>query len=133
MLELITVKPKNLIAYRVEGKVTAQDFERVAKVIEDRLEEQDDVAVYAQIDSLEGMEPTAVVKDVAFGIRNAGKLSKVDRVAVVTDEDWIQNATKVEDAVLPGIDMSAFPKAESERAMAWVLSGAPAATTASAS
>ncbi len=122
MLELIPVESEQLIAYRTEGKIASADFERVADRIEEKLEGQSgSLRIYAEIESLSGIGPMALWKDLKFGARHITDLDRFDRIAVVSDEGWIENLARLEGAVIPGVEIETFSKQDRERAMAWAL------------
>lgn len=123
MLELVPVDQDNVVAYRTAGTVTATDFDLVADEIEKKLETQEELLLYAELESLQGIEPAALAKDIAFGARHLDDLRRFARVAVVTDEGWIETAASAEGGLIPGLDIETFSSAEKERAMAWLLSG----------
>lgn len=50
-----------------------------------------------------------------------GWLARLDRIAIVSDEDWIRTAARLESALLPGIAYAVYDADELERARAWVL------------
>ncbi len=47
-------------------------------------------------------------------------LGKYDRCAVVSDSDWIRKATEIEGALIPGMEIKSFQKAELETAETWL-------------
>lgn len=121
MIEMIPVENEQLVAYRVEGSVTEEDFERVASALEDRMESGEPVRLYAEIASLKGMTMDALASNLAFGAKHATDIGKLDRAAVVAREDWIRTLVGIEDTVLPNVEMKAFPMQDKDRAMAWAL------------
>lgn len=123
MLELIPVEAENVVAYRAEGTITVEDFAQVADEIEEKLEDHESLLLYAELFSIEGMEPSAIVEDVRFGARHIQDLQRFDRVAVVTDADWIGKVAGLEGAMIPGLEIEWFDEDDSEPAMAWLISG----------
>ena len=51
-----------------------------------------------------------------------GLIKKFDRAAVLTDKDWIQKASEIEGALLPGLEIKAFNRDQKEEAEAWLAS-----------
>ena len=48
------------------------------------------------------------------------RTSKLDRIAVVSDTDWIRTAAEIEGKLIPGLDIRAFRATESDAAEAWL-------------
>ncbi|MDF1552285.1 MAG: STAS/SEC14 domain-containing protein [Deferrisomatales bacterium] len=51
-----------------------------------------------------------------------GLMKKFDRVAVLTDRTWLQMASELEGALIPGLEIKAFGRDQRAEAEAW-LSG----------
>lgn len=117
MLEILPSPQPDVIAFRIDGKVTSAEYDRLAAEMEDRLERAEMLRAYAEIVSFEGMPIEAFFKDLRFGIKHWNDFS---RAAVVTDESWLERVAAVEDKLLPHIRVRAFPLAEREAALKWV-------------
>lgn len=46
-----------------------------------------------------------------------------DRVALLTDTDWLQTAAELEGKLFPGLDIKAFDLDEEDEAEAWLVQG----------
>ncbi len=44
----------------------------------------------------------------------------LDRIAIVSDDDWVRTAARLESALLPGISYAVYDEDEAEAARAWV-------------
>ena len=120
MLELLPGPALLVVAFRVGGKLTAREVERVFDALDDALDLHETVNLYAEITKLSGLSLEALVKDLAKSLGLLGRLNRFGRYAVVTDARWIQKAAGIEDRLIPGLEIRAFPLAESEAAGAWV-------------
>ena len=120
MLELLPGPAPHVVAFRVGGKLTAREVERVFDALDDALDLHETVNLYAEITKLSGLSLEALVKDLAKSLGLLGRLNRFGRYAVVTDARWIQKAAGIEDRLIPGLEIRAFPLAESEAAGAWV-------------
>ncbi len=49
-----------------------------------------------------------------------GLLKHFDRVAVIAGQSWIRNASEIEGALIPGIDIKAFEPGDEAAAEAWL-------------
>lgn len=45
----------------------------------------------------------------------------LDRIAIVSDDDWVRTAARLESALLPGVSYAVYDEDEAEAARAWVL------------
>ncbi|MEO1489357.1 MAG: STAS/SEC14 domain-containing protein, partial [Pseudomonadota bacterium] len=45
----------------------------------------------------------------------------LDRIAIVSDEEWLRSAARLESALLPGVVYQVYDDDEAEAALAWVL------------
>jgi len=120
MVELLSAPAPHVVAFRVGGTLTAREVERVFDALDDALDLHETVNLYAEITKLSGLSLEALVKDLAKSLGLLGRLSRFHRYAVVTDARWIQKAAGFEDRLIPGLEIRAFPLAESEAAEAWV-------------
>lgn len=50
-----------------------------------------------------------------------GIVRNFDRVAVLTDKNWIQTASRIEGALIPGVEIKAFDLDEESEAEAWLV------------
>ena len=120
MVELRPAPAPHVVAFRVGGKMTAREVERVFNALDDALDLHETVNLYAEITKLSGLSLEALVKDLAKSLGLLGRLKRFGRYAVVTDAQWIQKAANIEDRLIPGLEIRAFPLAQSEAAGAWV-------------
>lgn len=45
----------------------------------------------------------------------------LDRIAIISDEDWLRSAARLEGALLPGVEYQVYDDDEADAALAWVL------------
>ncbi|MEE4153191.1 MAG: STAS/SEC14 domain-containing protein [Erythrobacter sp.] len=45
----------------------------------------------------------------------------LDRIAILSDEEWLRSAARLESALLPGVEYQVYDDDEAEAALAWVL------------
>ena len=62
----------------------------------------------------------ALMVEMRYIPRMFSLLSRIDRVAVLTDVEWIKTAAKVEGALLPGLDIATFGLNEDNAAQAYL-------------
>jgi hypothetical protein len=118
MIEALPNFPEGVVALRCAGQIARQDYERVViPTLEAALQQRTKLRMYCQVDSFSGMSPGAMWDDVKVGVEH---LTRWERVAVVTDIDWISKATKLYAFLMP-FEVRVFPLAEAEKARAWIV------------
>ena len=121
MIELIEGLPNGVVGLEAVGKVTADDYERVAQpAVERALESHDRIRlVHVLGERLESHTAGAVWKDATLGISHVGSF---DRIAVVTDLESIRRVVKTAGWSVPG-EIRVFASAERSEAEAWAAEG----------
>ncbi|MGB8278259.1 MAG: STAS/SEC14 domain-containing protein [Methylovirgula sp.] len=119
MIEQLTGFPDGTLAFVCHGKVTKADYERViVPAAEKAGKEHGKIRLYYEIGhEFSGIEPGAMWEDFKVGM---GHLSQWERIAVVTDVDWIKLAVEAFRFLMPG-KLRVFPTAEAEAARAWIV------------
>ncbi len=51
-----------------------------------------------------------------------GLIGKFDRAAVLADKEWVQKASEIEGALIPGLEIKAFDLDETDEAERWLNS-----------
>ena len=118
MIEKLNGFPENVIAAACKGHVTRQDYETVlVPLVEEKLKAHDKVRLYYEIGpDFDEIDPGAVLEDIKVGM---GNLSRWERIAVVTDVDWIRIAMKAFSFLIPA-EMRFFPMTDAEKARDWI-------------
>ena len=47
-------------------------------------------------------------------------IGRFDRIAVLVDETWLQRLSQLENALIPGLEVKAFPGSDAAEAEAWL-------------
>jgi hypothetical protein len=121
MLTILELGP-SILAYRVEGKLDSADVARAFNAVDERLAKNAKIRVYAEIVSLTGMSVNAVWEDFRKSIEHWDVLPRIEKVALVTDIEWLRRAARMEDRMFRRLQMEAYTLAESEEARAWLAS-----------
>jgi hypothetical protein len=124
MLKLIIDLPDNVLGIEASGKVTADDYQSVlVPALEDKLRKIKKVRfLYMLGEAFDGFSAAAAWEDTKVGLKH---LTQFDRIAVVTDVDWIQNSIKFFGFALPG-EVRVFKNGDLQKARNWVSEPAPA-------
>jgi hypothetical protein len=118
MIEKLTGFPGNVVAFACHGEVTRRDYEAVlVPAVEAALKAHQKVRLYYKTDTdFSGIEPGAMWEDFKIGLMH---LSRWERIAVVTDVDWIKATVRAFGFVMPGT-VKVFPLAEAVAAHDWI-------------
>lgn len=119
MIEALTDFPSNVVALRGTGHITGQDYEAVViPAVDAGFKHHPALRLYYQIDrDFAGFDSGAMWDDFKVGM---GHFTHWERVAVVTDVDWISNGMKVFAFLMPG-DVRHFALADADQARAWIV------------
>ena len=119
MIEALPDFPSNVLAFACEGHVTRADYETVlVPIVEKALRQQQKVRLYYQIGAeFAGIDPGAVWEDFKIGV---GHLSRWERIAVVTDVDWIRHTIWIFSFLIPG-EVKVFPTSDMAAARQWIV------------
>ncbi|HUJ79864.1 MAG TPA: STAS/SEC14 domain-containing protein [Nitrospiria bacterium] len=118
MIELIQGLPPHVLGFRATGTVTEADYKTaVIPAVDAMLATHTTVRVlYYLGEEFSGFDAAAMWEDAKVGFMH---LSAWERIAVVTDVEWIRAAMKVFGFLLPG-RIRLFQNTEFQAARAWV-------------
>jgi hypothetical protein len=118
MIQAVTDLPDSVIGFVCHEHLTRQDYETVIiPAVEAAVKQRQKLRLYFQIDpDFNGMEPSAMWEDFKLGVQDA---SRWERVALVTDIEWIRNGLKLFAFLVPG-EIQSFPLSEAGKAREWV-------------
>jgi hypothetical protein len=125
MIETLGGFPDNVVGFRAGVHVSRQDYETVLiPSVEAAFKQHPSLRLYYQLDSdFEGMGPGAMWEDFKVGMEH---VRHWERIALVTDVDWIGSAMKVFSFLMPG-DVRLFSLSDASQAREWIASSeAPA-------
>jgi hypothetical protein len=100
MIEIIPDMPDEVVAVSAKGTVTGEDYDNVlVPVIEERLKRHQKIRMLYQLGrDFSGFTAAAMWDDAKVGIRH---LSAFEKIAVVSDVDWIASAVRIFAFVIP--------------------------------
>jgi hypothetical protein len=118
MIEILRDFPEAVVALSATGRVTRQDYETVLiPKVQEALARHDRIRCYYELGAgLSGFDGAAVWEDFKLGI---GHLTRWERVAVVTDVEWIRLAVNFFRFLVPG-ETKVFPTAQAAEARRWI-------------
>ncbi|MFC4729734.1 STAS/SEC14 domain-containing protein [Coralloluteibacterium thermophilus] len=119
MIEILPAAD-HVIAMKVTGCATSNDYDRIIAAIDAKLDAHDRIGIYVDLEGFEDITAHAIAKDLKYSLGKLGELSRFPRVAVVTPKDWLRTLIRMTNPVLPRIEMRAFDTTEREQALPWV-------------
>jgi hypothetical protein len=119
MIEALSGFPATVLAFVCKDHVTKQDYETVLMpAVKDALTKHRKVRLYYRIDpSFTGMEPGAMWDDFKVGMEH---LFRWERIAVVTDVEWVRYTVQAFGFVIPCI-AKVFRLEDAAKAQAWIV------------
>ena len=126
MLRPLAEMPAGTIGFEAVGEVDDDDWEDAVEPVlrREAAEDRKIRLLYLLGPEAREVEGAAMSSDVGFRMRHA---SSFDRVAVVSDEDWMRPALKALSFLLPG-KAKGFPVHDLARAKQWLAKDEPAAS-----
>ena len=118
MIEPIPLPVDNVIGFRIDGKISAEDISRITDEIEARLERHSKLRVYAEVERFSGMSMEAFIKDISFSFRHR---KDFEREAIVSDAGWLKKLVVIGDRIFPSIEVRHFPKSRKDEALEWII------------
>jgi hypothetical protein len=119
MIEQLMSFPENVLAFVCNGRVTKADYDAVlVPAVMNALKRNDKVRLYYETAvDFAGIEPGAIWEDFKVGMEH---LTRWERVAVVTDVEWIKQTMRFFSFLMPGA-MKSFQASEAALARAWII------------
>ncbi len=117
-VELLKGLPADVIAVRLEGVITAADYEEtLIPMVSEKLKVHDKLKMLAVLDdSFQSYTAGAMWDDTKFGLTHLTTLSKL---AVVSDRGWVRRSVKLFGPLMP-THVRVFYLSELEDAREWI-------------
>ena len=119
MLTILDLGP-TVLGYRVDGRIDRADIERAFAEFDRVAATGGRIRVYAEVQSLGGITPEALWRDLQLGVPRLKHLGRVEKAALVTSIDWLRTAAIWEDKTLGGLHLRTFTGAQQAEARAWI-------------
>jgi hypothetical protein len=118
MVEQIPNLPDNVLGFSAKGTVTSNDYESIIiPAVDDLFARQSKVRfLYHLGEDFTGFEGAALWDDAKIGLKH---LSGWEKIAVVSDVEWIRSFMKVFGIAIPG-HIRVFHNSELAEATQWI-------------
>ena len=112
--------PAGTLGFRLSGKLNRDEYFEILNPVLEKLERGEKVSFLVEAaDDFHGLDLAALWEDVkAAGSVGLKYRSSWERLAVVTDKDWMRHGIAAFGWVVPG-EIRVFDPGELERAKAW--------------
>lgn len=116
-MEHITFENGKALGYVIPGEITDSDLNVMNKDIEEKLKAYEKVRLYLELTDFEGYES---LKTFWHDLKKTlGHFNDFERIAIVTDKDWLEWAVKLTDMVNKA-DIRAFEFEDRAYAQQWI-------------
>ena len=121
MVERVADLPEDVLGFRATGTITRDEYRELMEPIYATLERGEKLNIYFELaDAFHGLDLGALWEDMkAAGSVGLKHRSSWQRMAVVTDKDWIRHAAAAAGWLAPG-ELRLFAPGETAAAKAWV-------------
>jgi SpoIIAA-like len=120
MLQTIAGLPPGVLGFEVNGELHADDYRDVLlPAVEEAVQRGEKLRIVLVFERFDGLSGGALWQDLKMGVEH---LTHWERIAVVTDIDWMTHLTALFGWMTPG-ELKRFPLAEREAAIAWAAAG----------
>ncbi len=118
MIQLLAGFPEGVVAAIAKGRVTKAGYEEVlVPAVEAAFKRRPKLRCYYELgQEFSGMDAGAVWEDFRIGF---GHLAGWERIAVVTDTEWIRHAVGIFRFLVPG-EIRVFPTRDETEARGWI-------------
>jgi len=118
MIIQLTDFPKNVVAFVCKGRVTKADYDGVVvPSVQNALQGQDKIRLYYETDvDFAGLDAGAMWEDFKIGMES---FMRWERIAVVTDVDWIRHAARFFGFLMPA-ETKLFSRSQAAQAREWI-------------
>ncbi len=117
MIELISTDSDKTIGFTITGKIEASDIDKVTQLIEAKLENQDKLRIYAEVNQMKGMSLAAFIKDLKFSLKH---FKDFEKEAIVSDGKWLQKLAALGSKLFSSIEVKHFSFADKAQALEWI-------------
>jgi SpoIIAA-like len=119
MIEQLADFPSNVVGFVCKGRVTKSDYDAVlVPAVLNALRTHDKVRLYYETDTdFAGFDLGAAWEDFKIGMKH---FTRWDRVAVVTDIEWIKHVTRFFGFLMPATMVKLFSRSDATLARDWI-------------
>lgn len=118
-IKLIPHKPDKIVGLNIDGRIEAEDIDRVVESIEKKFKQGEKLRIYAEVNNWSGMSLEAFIKDLKFSLQH---FQDFEKEAIVSDRRWLESLAAVGNTLFSSIEVKHFTFAERDKALEWINS-----------
>lgn len=119
MMELLS-SPDHVVAVRISGSMTGDDFDQVAAAVEAALKRHKRIGALVDLRDFQDATLEAAIKDTRYDLSKLFQLNRFPREAVVSDKHWMHTFARIASPLVPFMEIRAFHGDAFDAAMTWV-------------
>jgi SpoIIAA-like len=121
VIENLIDLPAGTLGFRASGKITSDEYRKMIEPIYAALERGEKLNIYCELgEDFHGLDSGALAQDVkAAGSIGLKHRSSWQRMAIVTDNDWVRHGASAFGWLAPG-ELHLFALSEVDDARAWL-------------
>lgn len=115
-MEMTSIPGSNIVEFRVEGKITQVEYDRMARAFEEKIAEHGTVKVLKYMGTFDGFGDLDFGKAILFSLKH---MKDIEKTALVSDLGWTGPVIKAMKPLM-GMEVREFKSSEIEEARAWL-------------
>ncbi len=119
-IRFLPTNKDNVLAFEVDGVLSASEIPNITQRLEAFLEGQDSVRLLARMKNYSGFEPSILIHSGGLLSMKIDAMKKVERYAIVGAPKWMSKLVETVNPLFPKMDMQAFTAEQESEALAWL-------------
>lgn len=122
MIEVLDLNDEKILGFRVDGKVEKEDVQNIYALLEEKAASNGKMQFYTEIEDFhwDDFSAEALKEDIRLWLKHPSLIVNVEKVALVTDVNWIGKVFDIECALIPTLEGESFSFSEKEKAIEWL-------------
>jgi SpoIIAA-like len=122
MIEKINTFDKDIVGFRIDGRVDKSDIDLVYDTLDSKTSSGEKIKAYMEVKnlSLGDISWAAIKEELSRIFKNPSSLVNLSKAAIVTDIPWLKPEFAVERAFIPTLEGETFHFGEEDKAVEWL-------------
>ncbi|GHA09684.1 STAS/SEC14 domain-containing protein [Oceanisphaera arctica] len=116
----ITLKGANRLDIEFSGQLDSDDMKAMLDELVKKSESMNNGRMLYRIGEFDWPTLGAIGVELSRLPELFRMIRRFDKVAVIAEQGWVRTASKLEGALIPGLDIKAFEPAQESEAQAWL-------------
>ncbi|MFP4557311.1 MAG: STAS/SEC14 domain-containing protein [Bacteroidales bacterium] len=117
MFKVLDITKNNLTAFKVQGKITKSDYDKLNALFEKNKREYVTQKLYIEIDTIESITAKALWEDFKTYFAH---VKNFDKIAIIGESKLVKILTKLSKPFVSG-DVKFFNTSEASKAKEWIM------------